>query len=159
IGMIEPRQLADLPVEVRRVRLQLTVLDPDHAGVRDLRLFRNGSLVRIWRGDLQPGDFSSEVPLLPGRNEFSAYAFSSRNIKGNDTTFNLEGAYDLQRRGVAYVVAIGINTYADGNLNLNFAAPDAALAGAAIRDSIATLKRYQEVRMVGIENEHASKAQ
>jgi hypothetical protein len=83
------------PVSARKISLTLNLneapADKKHpsagSGVRDVRLFRNGSLVKIWRGDVEL-DKNGEAPLVAedvavvaGENHFTAYAFSKSNIK------------------------------------------------------------------------------
>src|SRR3954453_21257288 len=58
------------------------------SGAADLRLFRNGALVKIWRGALPlnggRGEFQTQVPLTAGENRFVAYAFNCDNVKTAD---------------------------------------------------------------------------
>src|SRR6185436_2047317 len=76
------------------------------AGARDLRLFRNGSLVKIWHGDAAAtADFEVKVPIVAGPNRFSAYLFNKDNVKSSDAVAEVTGAASLKRRGVGYVVA------------------------------------------------------
>jgi hypothetical protein len=82
------------------------------AGARDVRLFRNGSLVRVWRGDVLQGKQSATleatVPVVAGENKLTAYAFNRDNVKSADASLLVTGADCLKRAGTAYVVAIGV---------------------------------------------------
>ena len=99
------------------------------AGAQDLRLFRNGSLVKIWRGDVLAGKkeitLEATVPIVAGLNRLSAYAFNSDNIKSADALLDVTGAESLRRQPVAYILAVGINAYANSDYNLHFAGADA----------------------------------
>jgi len=50
------------------------------AGAQDVRLFRNGSLVKVWHGDVMKGQNSTileaTIPIIAGENRFTAYAFN-----------------------------------------------------------------------------------
>lgn len=140
----------DVPIDSRYVRLRLEVADPAHAGIQDLRLFRNGKLVRIWRGPQQPGNYEATVPLVVGRNGFTASAYSSQQVKSPDDAIALEGSSDLRRRGVAYVIAIGIDQYSDPSLTLRYAGADAHFVGSALTARLKDLGAWREVRQIEI---------
>ncbi|MGH9971914.1 MAG: hypothetical protein ACREBG_29550 [Pyrinomonadaceae bacterium] len=57
--------------------------DKDHeagSGARDVRLFRNGSLVKVWRGDVLKGQtattLEANIAIVAGDNRLAAYAFN-----------------------------------------------------------------------------------
>lgn len=112
------------------------------SGARDVRLFRNGTLVRVWRGDVKldadgRAVLNADVPIEAGDNHFVAYAFNHDNVKSMDSSVTIVGSPSLQRKGNAYVVAIGINQYAaqaSGQLsNLSFAEADATDFGSQFK--------------------------
>jgi len=107
------------------------------SGARDLRLFRNGSLVKVWHGDVlqtSPGyvQLDAPVPLVAGENRFTAYAFNRDNIKSADATLTLIGAESLRHAGTAYILAVGINEYAHRALHLRYAVHDAEAFAAGV---------------------------
>jgi WD40 repeat protein len=127
------------------------------SGARDLRLFRNGTLVRVWRGDVKLGAdgsavLSADVPIEAGDNHFVAYAFNHDNVKSMDSAVTIVGAPSLQRRGTAYVVAIGINKYAaqaSGQLNnLAFAEADASDFGSQFKIKQDALHEFDSVEVI-----------
>jgi WD40 repeat protein/uncharacterized caspase-like protein len=141
------RRQASLQIEVdgtptaavnsRIIKVQVKVAeaqaDKDHAqgsGVRDVRLFRNGSLVNAWRGDV-PLDAEGKamldvtIPVVAGPNRLTAYAFNQDNIKSPDASFVITGSAALKRAGTAYVLSVGINQYSNAEYNLKFAVADA----------------------------------
>ena len=82
-----------------------------------MRLFRNGSLVKVWRGDVLANKGSKAVlrttiPIIAGENQLTAYVFNRDNVKSPDNTIHLIGGDNLKRPATAYVLAVGINTYA-----------------------------------------------
>ena len=81
------------------------------AGARDVRLFRNGSLVKVWHGDVLNGKpaaiLEEEITVTAGANQLTAYAFNKDNVKSKDAQLALTGADSLKRAGTAYIIAVG----------------------------------------------------
>lgn len=174
----------------RTATLSLEIIDnaaakkqPEHgatSGAQDLRLFRNGSLVRIWRGDVfdaaasgcekiptklnepRRTRCSAEIAVAAGENNFTAYAFNSANVKSNDAAASFKS--DAARRGgTLYVLAVGVNKYANASYDLRFAVPDVLDIGAAIKDeqaklqTDADLKQYAETKVITLTDEAATR--
>jgi WD40 repeat protein len=145
----------------REVKVRLDVSDAP-AGAKDVRLFRNGSLVRVWRGDVLKGaprvTLEATLPIVAGENHLTAYAFNRDNVKSPDARLNLNGADSLRRKGVIYMLAIGLNEYENANFNLKYAVADArSFASAFIRQQ-SQLGRYAGVKPVGLLDRNATKA-
>ena len=139
--------------------------DKDHkggSGAQDVRLFRNGSLVRVWRGDVLKGQSSvtleATVPIVAGANNFTAYAFNHDNIKSSDATLVIKGADSLKRQGTAYILAVGINNYGNSQYNLKYAVADAQDFSAEVKRQQELLKRYAHVEVVSLADAEATKA-
>ena len=139
--------------------------DKDHktgSGAQDVRLFRNGSLVKAWRGDVLKGKSSvtleATVPIVAGDNSFTAYAFNHDNIKSSDATLVVKGAESLKRQGTAYVLAVGVNQYANQNYNLKYAVADAEDFAAEVKRQQESLKRYAKVEVIPLADGRATKA-
>ncbi len=110
---------------------RVTVVATDEgAGIQDVRLYQNGKLVDPARivGDSTSGDRRSVaygVALIGGRNGFRAVATSIEGIEGEGASVNIEvRAADPQP--TLHLVAIGVNRYANPQLNLNYAVADAS---------------------------------
>jgi WD40 repeat protein len=150
------------------VRIQVTEAPPDkdHAagsGARDVRLFRNGSLVKLWRGDVLQSKGSAfletTVPMVAGANQLTAYAFNSNDIKSSDASLSLTGAAGLKRTSTAYIIAVGLNTYANAGYNLKFAVPDANDFSEEVRrNQLSLLGRFAKVEIVSLTDQQATKA-
>lgn len=123
------------------------------SGLYDLRLFRNGHLIAAYPDaaaqavDASPaqwqaanrivpaGDgnvhhrFVVPLPTGPGNRhlQFSAYAFNSDRIKSDTATRSYVAPPGPLRKRRAFVLAIGIDAYAEARLRLRYAANDAAL--------------------------------
>jgi WD40 repeat protein len=139
--------------------------DEDHpigCGVRDVRLFRNGTLIKIWRGDvlLQNGaaSFKTTFPIVAGENFLTAYAFNRDNIKSTDVSLIVKGDECLKREGKLYIVTVGINTYANKIFNLKYAEPDARALGDELQRWQSGLGAYTNVEVVPLLNQFATKA-
>jgi uncharacterized caspase-like protein len=123
------------------VRIAVQEGAPDAAqakgsGVRDLRLFRNGQLVKAWRGTLKPeadGKVRVEADLAAaaGENRFTAYAFNLDNIRSHNAlaVVNKPGA---AKGGITYVLAIGVNQYENRDFALRYAVADAETMAAKL---------------------------
>ena len=147
------------------------------SGARDLRLFRNGSLVKLWSGDLlglnetdgckpkpQIAPLQSRrtictatVPIVAGANNFTAYAFNNDNIKSEDAKLTVTGSESLKRAGTLYLVAVGVNDYENRAFDLTYAVPDAEDFAAELQKQQEKLKRYERTKIISLYNEQAKK--
>ncbi|PYS73262.1 MAG: hypothetical protein DMF69_05290 [Acidobacteria bacterium] len=158
------------PLASRTVSLKIDLAeaksDADHktgSGVRDVRLFRNGSLVKVWHGEVtldQGGKatLQTTVSLSAGANDFTAYAFNRDNVKSGDVSLQLVGAETLRRKGTAYVVIVGVNEYANSAFNLRYAVADAEGFGTELLQAQRQLGNFQSVEVVPLLNKNATKA-
>lgn len=160
------------------VRVEITEAAADAAKnlpageVRDIRLFRNGSLVHVWRGrtmaelrqqpgcEISPPDKPSgrklicqtAVAITAGPNRLTAYAFNRHDVKSNNAETLIEGNESLRRAGTLYVLGIGIDRYADKLRNLRFAVADVKDIGASLE------QQHVNTKVIELLNEDATKA-
>ncbi|CAN5422049.1 hypothetical protein BH18ACI2_BH18ACI2_00740 [soil metagenome] len=132
------------------------------SGAQDLRLFRNGTLVRVWRGDVLQGKggktvIETTVPLVAGENELTAYAFNRDNVKSINSELSLRGDESIRRRGKAYIVAVGLNQYANPLFNLRFAIADAITFAEEVQKAQAKVDAYTQIEVVPLHNREATK--
>ena len=127
-----------------------------------MRLFRNGSLVKVWHGDVLNGKpsatFEEEITVTAGPNRLTAYAFNKDNVKSKDAQLALTGADSLKRAGTAYIIAVGINEYANAQYNLKYAVADAQSFGDEVRLRQKQVAQFERVEVVPLINENATKA-
>jgi WD40 repeat protein/uncharacterized caspase-like protein len=156
-----------VPTRTAKVKLEITdaAADKDHpqgSGARDLRLFRNGSLVKVWHGDILKGQAAAaleeEITVVAGQNLLTAYAFNKDNVKSRDATLSLTGADSLKRLGTAYVIAIGVNEYANAQYNLKYAVADARGFAEEVRLRQTQIANFERVEVITLLNENATKA-
>jgi uncharacterized caspase-like protein len=161
-------------VRERMVHLSLAVTearaDDEHkagSGARDVRLFRNGTLVETWPGALKldgsgQATVTADVPIVAGDNRFTAYAFSSANIKSADASLVVEGAAALERKGTAYVIAMGIDHYAAStpahSLDLSYAEGDARDFATQFTAAQQKLEQFAQVRTIPLYGADAIRA-
>jgi WD40 repeat protein len=138
--------------------------DKDHAagsGARDVRLFRNGSLVKVWRGDVLKGQtattLETNITIVAGENRLAAYAFNRDNVKSKDAVLSITGADSLKRPGTAYILAIGVNAYSNTQYNLKYAVADATAFGEEVRRQQQQIAKYEHVEVAPLLDEQATK--
>lgn len=162
-------EIVDGSTSERNVSVELEVTekpaDKDHnagSGARDVRLFRNGSLVKVWRGDVLNGQASvtlkANIVVVAGENKFSAYAFNRDNVKSKDATLNITGGSSLKRPGTAFVIAIGVNSYSNQQYNLKYAVADASAFGEEVQQAQLQISNYERVEVATLLDEQATKA-
>ncbi|MDQ2855992.1 MAG: WD40 repeat domain-containing protein, partial [Acidobacteriota bacterium] len=155
-------------ISVRTAKVRIEVTDatadkdnPQGSGARDVRLFRNGSLARVWHGDVLNGKaavtLEEDVTIAAGANRLTAYAFNKDNVKSKDAQLALTGAESLARAGTAYVIAVGINEYANPQYNLKYAVADAQSFGEEVRHRLSDATRFEHFEVVPLINEKATK--
>ena len=88
----------------------------------------------------------------------TAYAFNEDNVKSKDAKLPLTGADSLKRGGTAYVIAVGLNEYANTQYNLKYAVADAQSFGDEVRARQTQVGRFERVEVVTLLNENATKA-
>jgi len=156
-------------ISSRNIAIQIEVTeapaDETHktsSGARDLRLFRNGSLVQVWRGDL-PRNASGKtvvettLPLIAGSNQLSAYVFNRDNVKSPDAELLLVGDDSLKRKGTTYVLTVGLNQYSNTSFNLKYAVPDAQLVGDLLQQSLSRRDSSAKTEVIQLKDQEATK--
>lgn len=130
-------------------------------GVRDVRLFRNGILIKAWRGTLplQQGKtiLQAVEPVVAGANHFTAYAFNHDNVKSVDAETLVQGTAP-PRPGTVFLLAVGVNQYSNDEFNLRYAAPDATRMAEALEKSQGKAGRFHEIVRVDLLDRNATKA-
>jgi WD40 repeat protein len=176
---VADKRMATVVVEVSdNVEKKSRPEHPETGGAQDVRLFRNGSLVKVWHGNVlgsgqangcEPAGPKSPhesrrvrcqtvVPLVMGNNTFTAYAFNSNNVKSSDDTVTIRGADSLSRVGTLYVLAIGVGRHENPQYDLNYAVADARVFGSEISRTQKQIKRYGNVEVISLFDDDALKA-
>jgi WD40 repeat protein len=147
-----------------RIEVAEEPADSNHttgSGARDVRLFRNGSLVRVWHADVLKGQTSvtleAAIPIVAGENRLTAYAFNHDNIKSSDVTLTVMGADSLKRKGTLHILAVGVSRYANRQYNLDYTTDDATSFASQLKLQQEKLGRSQSVEIETLLNESATK--
>ncbi|MEO8648003.1 MAG: caspase family protein [Acidobacteriota bacterium] len=131
------------------------------SGVWDMRLFRNGSLVRFWPGNVITAagraQLRATVSMVAGRNEITAYAFNGDNVKSIDSELIITGSPSLARRGRTFIVAIGIGKYSNHYFDLNYVAADASHFADIVKKAQAEIDPNTAVTVLPLLDEQATK--
>ncbi|HZI88346.1 MAG TPA: caspase family protein, partial [Pyrinomonadaceae bacterium] len=148
------------------VELEVTAAPPrgnqlTDSGAKDLRLFRNGLLVKVWSGDVlhksNARTVRTTIQIVAGENRISAYAFNNDNIKSLDATAIVNGADTLKRQGAAHLLVIGIEQYENPRYNLKYPVADATQMGAQLKAQQERLGRYNPIVTIPLTNAEATK--
>lgn len=162
-------QAPDSTIATRTVKVKIDVADapadkdnPQGTGARDVRLFRNGSLVKVWHGDVLKGQaaitLEEEITVTAGPNRLVAYGFNRDNVKSKDSPLVFSGAETLKRKGTAYIIAVGVNEYENSQYNLKYATADAKSFGDEMRRRQTQLAGFERVEVIQLLDQEATKA-
>jgi WD40 repeat protein/uncharacterized caspase-like protein len=162
-------QPPDSAVATRTVKVKIDVSDapadkdnPKGTGAQDVRLFRNGSLVKVWRGDVLKGQaavsLEEEITVTAGPNRLVAYGFNRDNVKSKDAPLVFTGADTLKRKGTAYIIAVGVNEYANSQYNLKYASADARSFADEMRRRQTQIGEFERVEVIQLLDQDATKA-
>jgi WD40 repeat protein len=182
IDCIDVPHLSDFMLSSRVQQVEVEVAEAlggnSASGIRDVRLFRNNSLVKIWRGQTaedvarQPGCrfaatareqarkvvCAADVTIVAGVNYLRAYAFNHDNVKSDDAVLILEGAETLTRADATlYILAVGVNRYADSAHDLRYAVADAEAVGERLAAQQPLTKQYTRAVTVRLLDGDATK--
>ena len=138
----------------RNIQVSVEVTEAP-AGAQDVRLFRNGSLVNVWHGDVLRGQsraaLEATIPVVAGENKLTAYAFNHDNIKSSDAMLVVTGADSLNRKGTLHILAVGVSKYANREYNLNYTTDDATSFASQLKLEQEKLAKYQMVEIKTLE--------
>ena len=149
-----------LSVEVDVAEAPADSRHPKGSGARDVRLFRNGSLVKAWRGDALEGTnrvrLRATVAAVDGENRLTAYAFNGDNVKSVDSESRVRQAVSRDR--VARIVVVGVSQYRNSALDLRFAAADARAFGGETRRRLEGTGAFDRVEVDELLDGRATRA-
>jgi hypothetical protein len=152
---VTPRDLGSVElthalVSSATVTLKLEIHD-NGSGVRDCRVFQNRALIDDRLGEVgvdamtRVGVLETEVEVVAGRNELTAYCFNDEDVRSEIARVTIEGSNALKRQGKAYVLSMGGNAYR-GNLRpLRYAEADARAMLDSVRSNLEAAGRYRVV--------------
>ena len=149
------------PIRSRTAKLKIDV-ETAPAGAQEVRLFRNGALVKAWPGDVLKGQsratLETEITIVAGPNRLTAYAFNRDNVKSADATLTITGAETLKRSGTFYILAVAVNKYANPQFDLQYAVADATDFALELQRQEVKLKTFERTEIIALQNAEATKA-
>jgi uncharacterized caspase-like protein len=158
--LVDDAQVAAANSGSRNVAVKLEVSQAP-AGAQDVRLFRNGALVKAWRGDVLKGQgrviLEAQIPIVAGANRLTAYAFNRDNVKSSDATLTVIGSESLKQPGTLYILAVAVNKYANSQFDLRYAVADATDFAAELQNQEQKLKNFGRTEIIPLHDAQATK--
>jgi WD40 repeat protein/uncharacterized caspase-like protein len=155
-----PDVRAGAPSTDRKIRVRVEVGNAP-AGAKDVRLFRNGTLVQKWPDDVLKGSSSitleTTVPIVAGDNRFVAYAFNSDDVKSLDDMVLVKGDASLARKGTMRILSMGVNVYTNTGFNLRYAVKDSREFTEELVRQQKALGTYDKFDIIPLTDEKATK--
>jgi WD40 repeat protein len=144
-------KVSRVKVEIKLDRFQLPGQRPED--IKDVRLFRNGVLVKHWHGVIAQSvqELQTDAPVTPGVNEFTANAFNADDVQSLDSTDGIVGDKSLARPGTTYIFSIGVTEYATGIPSLHYSGNDANAFAYAVASIQPPGRSIQSVTLIGKE--------
>jgi WD40 repeat protein len=147
-------------VSTRSLKVKINITEAP-AGAQDVRLFRNGSLVKVWRGDVLKGQagatLETTISVVAGQNQLTAYAFNRDNVKSTDATLAINGADSLKRPATLHLLAVGVNQYANSGYDLKYAAADARAFTEEVERQQRKVGGYGQIEVTTLVDREATK--
>jgi len=144
-------KVAILPATEGKAELYVRLTD-NGAGTENLRLLHNGKSIPLNRealkfpsGKGQTATYRQVVDLIGGSNTFTVVASNKDNIESDPQTTEIFSEH-ASKSGTCYILAVGINTYKNSKLTLNYARPDAESFSKIMDEKSAKLFKNIELR-------------
>jgi WD40 repeat protein len=157
---VNEAQVAAAQIRSRTIGVKVEVSQAP-AGAQDVRLFRNGALVKAWRGDVLKGQsrvvLEAQIPIVAGPNLFTAYGFNRDNVKSADATLVVTGNESLRQPGTLYILAVAVNKYANSQFDLRYAVADATDFGSELQRQETQIKKYERTEIISLQDANATK--
>lgn len=161
LTLTQPAGATVAGLSARPAKIQINITRAP-AGAQDVRLFRDGTLVKVWPGDVLQGKdqvtLSITVPVVAGENRFTAYAFNRDNVKSIDAHLTVKGASFLVRQPVLTILAFGVNEYANPEYNLKYAVADARDLATELQRQQRSIGHFARIEVVTLLDRDATKA-
>ncbi len=141
-------------VEQPKVQVEVVAEEDGGSGVQAVRLYRNGRLVPEEAAQIerQQADGSTrvvaryELDLTGGTNQLAATAINADQMESPPQTLVLKAGQPVGG-GKVHVMTVGINQYANTQLNLDYAKPDAQALAAFFDTGRATAPVADRMRL------------
>ena len=141
-----------------QARIKVMASEQGGGGLGEVRLYLNGRLITSSpeNEQIKPASLtrSYAIKLVPGNNVVEASAFNSDKIEGVSERLLLTGP-GVRKPGRLHLIVIGLNRYANSELNLNYAVSDADAVVATLQTSPGP---FSGINLRYLRNEEATKS-
>jgi WD40 repeat protein len=158
VTIVSPETHAEFADDTVEIRISARDMG---GGIDEIRLYHNGKAIGTDTRGLKVlpptgGSVTSyTVTLVEGDNTFRAVGFSRDRTESNPSEITVKRLAP-EKKTALHVLAVGINTYKNPALNLNYAEPDARGVADFFRKNGRDL--FKNVDVTDIYNEKATKA-
>jgi hypothetical protein len=130
-------------------------------GVRDVRLYLDGALVKAWPGVQLLGKrtvvaLGAPLPSADGAR-LTAHAFNRHGVRSADAELELSSERPAGSPGVARILSIGVGRHANHTYNLAYSVASAIHFGQGLEARLAALGTFREVELVTLINDGATR--
>lgn len=132
------------------------------AGVENLRVLHNGKSVSLDPESLkmpntrgQSTTYKQLIDLVGGNNTFTAVASNHDRIESDPHTVEIFSEHP-SKSSTCHILAVGINHYKNGKLNLNYAKPDAESFARVLDEKSGQL--FKDIRLYTLYDDDATRA-
>jgi WD40 repeat protein len=133
-------------------------LTDNGAGVENVKIFHNGksipvdpSVLKLPAGKGQVTTYKHPINLVGGANIFTATARNRDNVESDPHSAEIFSE-SASKSSVCHILAVGINTYKNSRLSLNYARPDAESFGQIMDQKGTNLFKSLELHTLYDEN-------
>lgn len=131
-------------------------------GAENLKIFHNGKSIPVDRSVLkypqakgQSVTYQHVVDLIGGTNTFTAIASNNDNIESDPQSVEIFSDHS-SKSSTCYILAVGINTYKNPRMSLNYAQPDAESFGKLMDEKSAHL--FKSIELHTLYDEDATRS-
>ena len=158
VTIVEPASDMETDQQTVTITVQATVQSGE---IDEIRLYHNGKVVSDDQRGLKLKQASTSesksytVSLVPGRNLFRATAFNAQRMQAS----GVERVITLKKteaRTRLFVIAVGLNSYKNPKLSLNYGRPDANAFVGQIRQAANAI--FSEIKVIEVYDQAATKA-
>lgn len=129
-------------------------------GVTSLKLFHNGKNIPVNREQLKfparKGEsvvYKQMVNVVGGNNTFTALATNKDKVESDPASAEFFSDY-ASKSSTCYILAVGINSYKNPKMNLNYAKPDAEAFASVVEEKSETL--FKSINLTALYDQDAS---
>jgi WD40 repeat protein len=151
--------VAIVPTGQGKADVFVRVID-NGAGARGLKLFHNGKSIQINNdmklpaGKGEKTTYKHSIDLVGGTNTFTASASNKDDVESDQQSVEIFSEH-ASKSSTCYILSVGINTYKNPRMTLNYARPDAESFSKTMDDKSVSL--FKNVELITLYDEDATR--